>query len=91
MTVHFEQPATTIRYVHVDRAVALIKAHQHFATRTPDGLLAISQGVYPFIDPEDDDTTGRGDDLLIEEMDVFHIMPGTEVVDLDAIRAWLGY
>lgn len=78
MTIHhFEQPSTTTRYVHVDRAVALIKAHQHFATRTPDGLLA--------------DNTWRGDDFWYDDTQVFHVMPGTEVVDLDAVRAWLGY
>lgn len=61
-------------------AIRFIQSHGHFATLTPDGVLARSEAVY---------TDGR-EDKLIEELEVFPMDDNGNVKARD-VRIWLGY
>jgi hypothetical protein len=61
-------------------AIKFIQSHGHFATLTPDGVLARSEAVY---------TDGR-EDRLVEELEVFPVDHDGNVKAHD-IRVWLGY
>jgi Ca2+-binding EF-hand superfamily protein len=61
-------------------AIKFIQSHGHFATLTPDGVLARSEAVY---------TDGR-EDRLVEELEVFPVDHDGNVKAHD-VRVWLGY
>lgn len=74
--------------LEVSKAATYIMQHSHFATVTPDGLLAVSGAVWSV-----ETAAAKGipaDDRFTEETEVF---PVTEAgyTDFTAIRAWLGY
>lgn len=61
-------------------AIKFIQSHGHFATLTPDGVLARSEAVY---------ADGR-EDKLVEELEVFPVDHDGNVKARD-VRNWLGY
>ena len=66
-------------------AIRFIQSHGHFATLTPDGVLARSEAVF-VASP----TFTAGDDNYMEELTVFPVDHDGNVKPRD-VRAWLGY